>query len=93
MGYYIGQNGIYYEGDKADWRDKEVPRRPDYLHRWDGKAWVIDEAKVKSQESAELENKIEVEKQSILREQAIKRLVDREEITAKQAEKLTGVKI
>ena len=40
MGYYITPQGEYYEGDKADWQDQEVPQRPDANHTWDGSAWV-----------------------------------------------------
>lgn len=40
MGYYIDKNGSYYEGDKADWQDQEVPQRPDANHTWNGSAWV-----------------------------------------------------
>lgn len=40
MGFYIDQNGVYYDGDKANPQDQEVPQRPDTNHTWDGNAWV-----------------------------------------------------
>lgn len=40
MGFYIDQNGGYYEGDKAHWQDQEVPQRPSANHTWNGSAWV-----------------------------------------------------
>ena len=42
MGYYIDQTGNYYEGDRIDWRDTEVSRRPDYTHKWENDEWVLD---------------------------------------------------
>ena len=40
MGFYIDQNGGYYEGDKANWQDQDVSQRPDANHTWNGSAWV-----------------------------------------------------
>lgn len=40
MGFYIDQNGGYYEGDKAHWQDQDVPQRPSANHTWIGSAWV-----------------------------------------------------
>lgn len=40
MGFYIDQNGGYYEGDKAHWQDQDVPQRPSANHTWNGSAWV-----------------------------------------------------
>lgn len=40
MGFYIDQNSSYYEGDKANWQDQEVPQRPDANHTWNGSTWV-----------------------------------------------------
>lgn len=40
MGFYIDQDGGYYEGDKAHWQDQEVPQRPSANHTWNGSAWV-----------------------------------------------------
>ena len=45
MGFYIGQQGNYYEGDKADHIDIEVPQRPSYLYKWVDGEWVIDAEK------------------------------------------------
>lgn len=39
MGYYIDQNGSYYEGDQVSLSDQEVPQRPDANHTWNGSAW------------------------------------------------------
>lgn len=44
MGYYIDQNGDYYEGDRVHWRDRDVPRRPSPNHAFDGVAWVLKPA-------------------------------------------------
>lgn len=42
MGYYIGQDG-YYEGDKRNASDREVPQRPDWRYVWKGKSgWKLD---------------------------------------------------
>lgn len=41
MGFYIDQNGGYYEGDKAHWQDQDVPQRPSANHTWNGSAWVV----------------------------------------------------
>ena len=97
MGYYKNKELGYYEGDKMDWRDIEVPRRPDYLHKWGGKSWVLDEVKVKADEQRKVEEKIESEKQAILREQAVTNLVakgelvegEKGELYVSDAEKLT----
>lgn len=40
MSFYIDKNDGYYEGDKADPHDQEVPQRPDANHTWNGSAWV-----------------------------------------------------
>ena len=101
MGFYVNKELGYYEGDKIDWRDIEVPRRPDYLHKWDGKTWVLDDERVKEEEQRLVEQKIEAEKQLILREQAIERLVVKGELvkgkegelTVSDAEKLTDSEI
>lgn len=48
MGYYIDINGNYYEGDKAELHDVEVPQRPSQFSKWVGGAWVDDLASAKS---------------------------------------------
>lgn len=45
MGYYINQNGGYYEGDRQG-EDQEVPQRPDSLYIWNGSGWIIDQKKL-----------------------------------------------
>ena len=40
MGFYIDQNGGYYEGAIANWQDQDVSQRPDANHTWNGSAWV-----------------------------------------------------
>jgi hypothetical protein len=40
--YYIDSLGNYYEGDKADHRDREVTKRPDHTYLWTGDKWEID---------------------------------------------------
>lgn len=40
MGHYIDQQDIYYEGDKINWQDQEVPKRPSPNHTWNGSTWV-----------------------------------------------------
>ena len=42
MGFYINQNHDYYEGDKVDYRDIDVPQRPSYLYDWINEQWVIN---------------------------------------------------
>lgn len=42
MGYYINQNAIYYEGDRASPQDQAVPPRPDARHGWIGSTWVLE---------------------------------------------------
>lgn len=42
MGYYIGPNDYYYEGDKINWNDIEVTQRPSRFHKWDGDEWIED---------------------------------------------------
>lgn len=42
--YYIGANG-YYEGEKADFDDVEVPQRPSPYHEYNN-GWVLSVAKV-----------------------------------------------
>lgn len=65
MGYYIGEIG-YYEGDKVDWRDTEVPQRPSADYMWDGKTWVIDEGVVKAREAENAKAKLaEIDLKSI----------------------------
>jgi len=39
MGYFIGANGIYHEGD-AQPGDTEVPQRPSSQHVWLNEAWT-----------------------------------------------------
>lgn len=40
-GYYISaSNGGYYEGDKIEIGDLEVPQRPDQWATWDGQKWL-----------------------------------------------------
>lgn len=45
MGYYIDQQGNYYEGDKADYRDTSVPQRPSPFYDWVGNQWVTNVAR------------------------------------------------
>lgn len=40
MGFYIGANGEYHEGDKQP-GDTAVPQRPSPEYTWNGSAWVI----------------------------------------------------
>lgn len=40
MGYYIDQNGQYYEGDKASFGDQDVPKRLSANYTWGGSEWV-----------------------------------------------------
>jgi len=40
MNCYIDRQGGYYEGDKANPQDQEVPQRPSANHTWNGSAWV-----------------------------------------------------
>lgn len=54
MGFYIDQNGSYYEGDKAHWQDQDVPPRPSNQHTWDGISWVIDPQKVNADIDAQI---------------------------------------
>ena len=56
MGFYIGEIG-YYEGDKADWRDKVVPQRPDNTYIWKDK-WVVDETLIKKLNDEESKKKL-----------------------------------
>jgi hypothetical protein len=44
--YLIDQHGSYYEGDRQDSRDVEVPQRPNYTYKWTGKKWVEDSVAV-----------------------------------------------
>ncbi len=37
---FIDQSGRYYEGDKSNWQDEEVPQRPSANHTWNGSSWV-----------------------------------------------------
>lgn len=39
MSYYINAQLGYYEGDKIDPLDMEVPQRPNAADTWDGAAW------------------------------------------------------
>lgn len=39
MGFYIDQNGNYYEGDRQG-ADLEVPQRPNANHAWNGSTWM-----------------------------------------------------
>lgn len=39
MGYYIGQDGRYHEGDAIS-GDISVPQRPSQFHVWRDEAWV-----------------------------------------------------
>lgn len=65
VGYYIGEIG-YYEGDKIDYRDTEVPQRPSADYKWDGKTWVIDEGVVKAREAENAKAKLaEIDLKSI----------------------------
>lgn len=41
MGYFIDQKGRYYEGDRANQEDVEVPRRPTPLHVWVAGNWAL----------------------------------------------------
>lgn len=52
--YFINQRGEYYEGDKADYRDLDVPKRPDYIYKWTGTEWIIDPDIINAQSATEL---------------------------------------
>lgn len=66
MGHYINLELGYYEGDKIDYRDTEVPQRPDAYHKWDGKAWVEDVDAVKAKEVEDAKAKlVEIDLKSI----------------------------
>ena len=39
FGYFVTSSGAYYEGERANPSDTEVPRRPDYTCSWDGSSW------------------------------------------------------
>ena len=58
MGFYINQTGNYYEGDKADWRDKEVPQRPDHTYIWKDDEWVVDDVLLKQLNDEESKKKL-----------------------------------
>ena len=46
-GYWLTPSGAYYEGDHiAGDGSVPVPQRPDALHKWNGTAWVQDDAAV-----------------------------------------------
>lgn len=63
---FIDQQGRYYEGDRTDWRDTEVPQRPDHTYKWDGKEWVVDDVIVKAIEVEEAKAKLtEIDLKSI----------------------------
>ena len=40
MGFFVKQDGSYYEGDKVDIDDVSVIRRPDFTYDWNGSTWV-----------------------------------------------------
>lgn len=44
MGFYIDNQGNYYEGDKTEYSHLDVPQRPSIEHIWENDMWVIDEA-------------------------------------------------
>lgn len=46
MGFYLDLHGGYYEGDKANWQDQEVPQRPSANHTWNGSGWATAPAPV-----------------------------------------------
>ncbi|MDP2168405.1 MAG: tail fiber assembly protein [Thermodesulfovibrionales bacterium] len=41
MGYFIGANGNYYEGDRQG-SDLAVTQRQSHLYAWNGAEWVFD---------------------------------------------------
>ena len=51
MGYFIGKGNIYYEGDKAEYEDIEVPRRPSNSYTWVEGKWVevVESKKIKTE--------------------------------------------
>lgn len=63
MGFFISKDFGYYEGDKANASDIEVPQRPDGDHVWDGSAWGVDSAKWNARIDAQISA---VERQSLL---------------------------
>jgi len=65
MGFYLDQNGNYYEGDKADWRDTEVTQRPDYRYIWN-KEWVLNDELIAEENKTEALKKLEnIDKESV----------------------------
>lgn len=73
---FVDQNGNYYEtitDVPAKPGHTEVPKRPDPLRRWDGNAWVRDQA-------AENADRAE---QAALRQRQIDDAVDRAKVMAK----------
>lgn len=52
MGFYLDNQGNYYEGDKADMGHQSVPQRPSPDYKWDGK-WVLDDAVIKARQEEE----------------------------------------
>lgn len=52
MGYFVDNQGNYYEGDRANLSDKSVSQRPSKNHNFINNEWVLDEDK----DSEEKEN-------------------------------------
>lgn len=50
MGFYLDNQGNYYEGDKADMGHQSVPQRPDSKYKFVDKEWVLDQAVVDQEE-------------------------------------------
>lgn len=65
MGYYVDQNGNYYEGDKADHRHIDVSKKPSPFHVYnmETKRWAKDtdlesEAETNIKKSQIIENQL-----------------------------------
>lgn len=63
MGFFVGWNGTYYEGDRQTPEHQEVTERPSHLFKWDGGAWVEDAAAIKSAALSEL---TEMEREALM---------------------------
>lgn len=55
-GFFINQNGSYYEGDQADFHDIAVPQRPTQFSTWSGTAWVENVAGAQVAANAAIDN-------------------------------------
>lgn len=66
MGFYLDNQGSYYEGDRADIGHQGVPQRPSADYKLVDGEWVLDDAVIKARQEEEIKAKLaEIDLKSI----------------------------